>query len=97
MPANSFLKSIDIFAQPVESFATRRDKQTFERTYEISHGSKVGGTITLLWVAFIIYYLNEEVSNTLSGYYDQISTYDEEVASSHVQENKSFLPVVQIR
>ena len=67
MKALKFLKTIDIFSLPVNTFYTSRDKKLNEKSYHIYHGSKLGGCLTLFFGIVLLSTFAHKVVQMFSG------------------------------
>ena len=55
------IKRLDIYAQPVHTYFTSRNKKTNKKSYQLFHGSTAGGVITVTFISIIIGYLMSQV------------------------------------
>ena len=61
------LKKIDIFAQPMFTFSTNRNKKTNKKSFVMYHGSIFGGILTLVFAAITIGYIYHELLEMIRG------------------------------
>ena len=64
---SNIIKKIDIFKQPVFTYSTSRNKKTNEKKHNVYHGSIMGGCLTLICGASILYYTVTELKVMGSG------------------------------
>ena len=64
------IKKLDLFAQPIFTFNTNRNKKTHEKKFTIKHGSFVGGLVTILCATCSIMYFLHNIRNMYNGSYD---------------------------
>ena len=73
-----FLKQLDIFESEVKIFSTSRNKLTNEKTYAKSHGSILGGILSIIFFISTGYYIKHLYVQMESGmkdnYNNQIKT-----------------------
>ena len=67
------IKKLDLFAQPLFTFNTNRNKATHKKNFAIEHGSIVGGLLTLLCGLCSISYILYEILSMNNGEYDNIN------------------------
>ena len=93
------IKNIDVFAQPIFTFNTNRNKKTNKKEHTIKHGSIVGGILTIIcFVCSISYFLFNIVkmnSGSYDSYYANVETSDgtHEHKTDFIKD-MSFLPMI---
>ena len=72
------LKSIDVFAQPIFTFNTNRNKKTNVKEHTIKHGSIVGGILTIICfgcsLSYFLYNIVKMNSGSYDSYYSNLET-----------------------
>ena len=96
------LKDIDMFKVPVNTFFTSRDRKLNKKKYDIFHGSKAGGCLTIIFVLVMLSLLQLEVAKMFSGDLDKtrdekhtnhMNTPDNSIANIY---NSSFMVSLQM-
>ena len=67
-----YLKNIDYFATPVKTFLTSREKKTDSKSFSQTHGSILGGILTIIFAIISIYYSFNLFNSMNSGSQDSI-------------------------
>ena len=62
-----FLKTIDIFSQPVETFLTSRNRKEKSKEYKDTHGSIFGGILTIVCLITTFSYLAFSFVEMMNG------------------------------
>lgn len=62
-----FLKKFDMFQTEVQIFSTSRNKATNEKTFAESHGSILGGIISIICLVSTSYYIHNLYIDMISG------------------------------
>ena len=95
------IKKLDLFAQPIFTFNTNRNKKTHEKKFTIKHGSFVGGLVTILCASCSLMYFSHNIRNMYGGSYDhQYSN----IQTNHMKngfdqisiQNTTFLPIIEL-
>ena len=62
-----FLKNLDIFSMPIETYFTSHDRKNKTKEYKDAHGSAFGGILTLVCFLVTAIYLVEQFIIMLAG------------------------------
>ena len=95
------LKTIDIFSQPIVSYQTSRDKKNNRKEFSDSHGSVIGGLLTIICFVVTFGYISSEFMAMINGESDnynqriKVNTFEDGLEEAVIQ-NDTFLPVLEI-
>lgn len=96
-----FLKGIDIFSQPIQTFVTSRDKKTNQKSFSTDHGSILGGLVTIICAITTFTYLALEITKMCKGQNDNYVTVilsnDNRGDTEVLMKDNSFYPFIQIK
>ena len=70
--AKSFIKKIDLFSLPVNTFYTSRDKKQNKKRYQQYHGSTAGGLLTIVFIMVLVVNIIPLVFKMLSRELDEV-------------------------
>ena len=96
------LKHLDLFSTSTEIFLTSRDhKKQYKKKFQASHGSIIGGIISIVFLVVTVWYIIELYANMMSGQNDNISftesDFDKESNGEAILiSNMSFIPYFEI-
>ena len=68
------IKQLDLFAQPIFTFNTNRNKKTHEKKFTINHKSFVGGLVTIMCAVCSVSYFVHNTRNMTNGSYDAFNS-----------------------
>ena len=102
MASFKFLKNIDLFCTPVQTFTTSRDKKSNHKSFSEDHGSIIGGFLSVVCILCTMSYIISLFLNMISGSSDNFNT---QVTSNNFDSinnleyiaNSSFLPSFELR
>ena len=101
MPSIKFLKNVDLFSTPVQTFTTSRDKKSNNKSFSEDHGSILGGILSVVCFVCTISYLASMFFSMINGHLDNFNSrtkgnsFDSSTNLEYMS-NSSFLPSIEV-
>ena len=86
-----FLKQIDAFPQPIQTFVTSRNKKTNQKTFAADHGSILGGSLSLICYMVTFIYISNELIKMIQGQMDTYSQMIYQNDGNNPEFNQDFI------